>query len=111
MKLKTVSILIATLFIGAPAFAADLIDVYRDALAQDPVYASARLALEANREVLPQARAGTLPSISASGNFFPPIHKPKSAKSIPMPHCSRPYRATSTIGPRWAATNMLKRTR
>jgi outer membrane protein len=70
MKLKTVSILIATLFIGAPAFAADLIDVYRDALAQDPVYASARLALEANREVLPQARAGTLPNISASSNYF-----------------------------------------
>jgi outer membrane protein len=70
MKLKTVSILVASLFIGAPAFAADLIDVYRDALAQDPVYASARLALEANREVLPQARAGTLPNISASGNYF-----------------------------------------
>ncbi len=70
MKLKTVPILIATLFIGAPAFAADLIDVYRDALAQDPVYASARAALEANREVLPQARAGTLPNISASANVF-----------------------------------------
>ncbi len=70
MKLKTVSILVASLFIGAPVFAADLIDVYRDALAQDPVYASARLALEANREVLPQARAGTLPNISASSNFF-----------------------------------------
>lgn len=70
MKLKTVSILIAAFFMGAPAFAADLVDVYRDALAQDPVYASARLALEANREVLPQARAGTLPNISASSNYF-----------------------------------------
>lgn len=70
MKLKTFPLVIATLFMGAPAFAADLIDVYRDALAQDPVYASARSALEANREVLPQARANTLPNISASGNFF-----------------------------------------
>jgi len=70
MKLKTVSILAASLFIGVPAFAADLIDVYRDALAQDPVYASARAALEANRELLPQARAGTLPNISASANAF-----------------------------------------
>ncbi len=70
MKLKSVSFLIATLCVVAPAFSADLIDVYRDALAQDPVYASARSALEANREVLPQARAGTLPSISASGNFL-----------------------------------------
>ena len=70
MKLKALPLLIATFFMGAPVFAADLIDVYRDALAQDPVYASARAALEANREVLPQARAGTLPSISASGSAF-----------------------------------------
>ena len=65
MKLKAFPLLIATFFMGAPVFAADLIDVYRDALAQDPVYASARAALEANREVLPQARAGTLPRAGA----------------------------------------------
>lgn len=70
MKLKSVSFLTFTLLFGAPAFSADLIEIYRDALAQDPVYASARAALEANREVLPQARAGILPNISASGNFF-----------------------------------------
>jgi len=70
MKLKSVSFLTFALLFGTPVFSADLIDVYRDALAQDPVYASARAALEANREVLPQARSGILPNISASGNFF-----------------------------------------
>ena len=55
MKLKSVSFLTFALLFGTPVFSADLIDVYRDALAQDPVYASARAALEANREVLPQA--------------------------------------------------------
>jgi outer membrane protein len=68
--LKTASYLVAALFVGTPAFGADLIEVYRDALAQDPVYASARLALEAGREAIPQARAGVLPNISGSTNFF-----------------------------------------
>ena len=58
--------LCAALFIATPTFAADLIDVYRQALSQDPVYASARYTYEAGREVLPQARANILPSIGLS---------------------------------------------
>jgi outer membrane protein len=68
--LKPASLLVAALFAGTPVFGADLIEVYRDALAQDPVYASARLALEAGREAIPQARAGVLPNISGNTNFF-----------------------------------------
>ncbi len=54
---------------AAPAFSADLLDVYRDALAQDPVYASARAAADAGKEALPIARAGLLPNANLGGNF------------------------------------------
>jgi outer membrane protein len=53
-----------------PAFAADLVQVYREALAYDAQYAAARAAAEAGREKLPQALAGLLPTISASGSTF-----------------------------------------
>jgi outer membrane protein len=72
-RLTRSSFVIAALFSASTfshaAFGADLLEVYRDALAQDPVYASARAALEAGREVLPQARAGTLPNISGNSNY------------------------------------------
>ncbi len=48
------------------ACADDLMQVYRDAIANDPVYASARAALSAGRERLPQATAGLLPTVDAS---------------------------------------------
>ena len=53
---------------AADAGAADLIQTYRDALANDPQYASARAAVEAGREKLPQGRALILPTLSATAN-------------------------------------------
>jgi outer membrane protein len=50
------------------AHGADLMAVYRDALAYDAQYASARAALEAGREKLPQGRAGLLPTAGLSSN-------------------------------------------
>ncbi len=68
MKSRTsvtrIAALCAAFSAGAPALAADLLDVYRDALSQDPVYASARYAYDAGKEALPQARTGVLPSLS-----------------------------------------------
>jgi outer membrane protein len=64
-----IAVLCATLFAVTPLFAADLIDVYRDALSQDPVYASARFAYDAGKEVLPQARAAILPSLNLSAGM------------------------------------------
>ena len=58
---------IATTLAGH-AGAADLLAVYRDALAQDPVFASARAAFEAAKEASPQARAGILPVVSLAAN-------------------------------------------
>lgn len=54
----------------APAVAADLLQVYREALAYDAQYAAARSTAEAGREKVPQALAGLLPTIGASGNTF-----------------------------------------
>ena len=64
MKLKIVTLAVAALFAGPAASAADLIDVYHDAQAQDPVFASARFTYEAARENIPQARAGLLPALT-----------------------------------------------
>ncbi|MEP7155834.1 MAG: TolC family outer membrane protein [Betaproteobacteria bacterium] len=73
MKIKPsvtrIASLCAALFIATPSFGADLIDIYRDALAQDPVYASARYTYDAGREVLPQARATILPSIGLAAGI------------------------------------------
>ncbi|SCB08985.1 TolC family outer membrane protein [Cupriavidus alkaliphilus] len=48
---------------AAPAGAADLLQVYRDAQANDAQFASARAQLLATREKLPQGRAGLLPQV------------------------------------------------
>src|SRR5690349_16157292 len=53
---------------GGPAHAADLLQTYREALANDPQFASARAAGEAGREKLPQGRALILPTLNATAN-------------------------------------------
>jgi outer membrane protein len=51
---------------AASAHAADLLQVYRDALANDATYASARATRDAGLENLPQGLAQILPSVSAT---------------------------------------------
>ena len=53
--------------VGALA-ADDLIDVYETAQRTDPVFRQAQANLEAVEEAIPQARAGLLPDIRATGN-------------------------------------------
>ncbi|HEX4858797.1 MAG TPA: TolC family protein, partial [Usitatibacteraceae bacterium] len=69
MKSTTLAVAIAAVLSAQAASAANLLDVYRDALSQDPVYASARAAYEAAKEAAPQARAGLLPSVSLSAGY------------------------------------------
>ncbi len=57
-----------TLNPATEAQAADLIQIYQQALANDATYASARSSLSAGQERIIQGRAGLLPSISASGS-------------------------------------------
>ena len=72
MKMKMLSLMFAgCLSAGAftgPAHGADLMGVYRDALAYDAQFAAARAALDAGREKLPQGRAGLLPNIGLSSS-------------------------------------------
>ena len=62
--------LVSAGLIGAAsgAHAADLLSIFREALANDAVYAAARSTLVAGREALPQGRAGVFPTITGSIN-------------------------------------------
>jgi outer membrane protein len=51
----------------SPVGAADLLQIYRDALANDATYASARATRDAGLEALPQGLAQILPTINATG--------------------------------------------
>ena len=72
MKMRTLAFAVAVVFVAQSPFqvasAADLLDVYHEALARDPVFASARAFYQAGQEALPQARAGLLPTINLSAN-------------------------------------------
>ena len=58
----------ASMFSLGSAHAADLLGVYRAAIGYDAQFASARAALAAGREKLPQGRAGLLPTIGLSAS-------------------------------------------
>jgi len=68
-KLKPLPFLLAALLCASGAVqAADLLETFRSAQANDPVFAAARASLLAAREKLPQGRSLLLPSISLSAN-------------------------------------------
>ena len=69
-RVRKSSVALLALCAAIPAFAADLVHVYREALAYDAQYAAARATAEAGREKQPQALAGLLPTIGATGNTF-----------------------------------------
>ncbi|HEU4372397.1 MAG TPA: TolC family outer membrane protein [Telluria sp.] len=69
MQKPLIAVLIASAFVSLNVQAADLIQVYQQALANDAVYASARASLAAGREKVPQGRAGLLPTIGISGSY------------------------------------------
>ena len=70
MKLRTSVFFVAGCLFSHAVMAADLMDVYRDAQAQDPVYSSARYAFDASKEILPQSRAASfLPSIGFAASL------------------------------------------
>jgi len=71
--------LCCTASLCAPAGAQDLMQVWRQALGSDPVYAAARAAYRAGLEQLPQARAGLLPAISAElGGSYDSTHSTRN---------------------------------
>lgn len=64
---RLVWLMFSLLFVP-PLMAADLLQVYRAALENDPIFAAASFGRAAGREKTPQARAGLLPSLMLSGN-------------------------------------------
>jgi outer membrane protein len=68
LSMKNKILILSLALAAAPAFAADLMQVYRDAIAYDAQFASAKAAWEAGQEKLPQGRAGLLPVISGSAS-------------------------------------------
>ncbi|MES2324244.1 MAG: TolC family outer membrane protein [Pseudomonadota bacterium] len=68
MQKPLIAVLIASAFLTLNAQAADLIQVYQQALANDAAYASARASLAAGRERTTQGRSGLLPQIGLSGS-------------------------------------------
>ena len=66
MRLRLIACTVGLL--AAPLHAEDLMDVYREALVQDPVFAAQRASYQATKERKVQARALLLPNISATAN-------------------------------------------
>ena len=67
MQKPLIAMLIASAFLTLDAQAADLIQVYQQALANDAVYASARASLAVGQERVPQARSLLLPTVGING--------------------------------------------
>lgn len=65
---------LGALFLSGGARGEDLLQIYREAVANDPALASAQANWQATQEAVPQARAGLLPAASAtaeaSGNQY-----------------------------------------
>ena len=69
MKQIPQHLLLATmLFSSSGALAADLLDTFRAAQANDPVFAAARATLHAGQEKLPQGRSTLMPSVNLNAN-------------------------------------------
>jgi len=69
MRTSVIATLIASTFLSLNAHALDLLQVYREALANDAPYASARAQLAAGQERSTQGRAGLLPTIGVGGSY------------------------------------------
>jgi len=89
MKIPS-SRLILLLLLGASNWgqAADLLETFRAAQANDPVFAAARAARQAGLEKLPQGRSTLLPSINLSANStFNELSTQYKGAPCPMPNC------------------------
>ncbi|MFZ6743142.1 TolC family outer membrane protein [Undibacterium sp. JH2W] len=68
MRNPILATLLASAFLTLNANATDLLQIYKDALANDAQYASARASLTAGQEKPVQGRAGLLPGIALKGS-------------------------------------------
>lgn len=66
--MKRAAVVLLAGLLSAPAWSADLLTVYRQALANDARFAAARAEREAGQERVVQGRAGLLPNVVLSAN-------------------------------------------
>lgn len=71
----------ALAFASSAPHAADLLEIFKQARQQDPVYQAAAADLRARMEAKPQARSGLLPNIGASANYSRNRFDPKHAEA------------------------------
>ncbi|WP_211460681.1 TolC family outer membrane protein [Collimonas silvisoli] len=69
MRNTLMASLIASALLAVNAHAVDLVQTYQQALANDPVYTSARYALSASNEASVQGRAALLPTVGVGGSY------------------------------------------
>jgi outer membrane protein len=92
MQKPLIAVLLASVF-ALNAQAADLIQVYQQALANDATYASARASLAAGQERITQGRAGLLPTIGVTGS----VNRSKNESSSGVGVLSNPNDPTSPV--------------
>ena len=68
MKINPLFAIVSASMFAVSAQAADLLDIYRSAQSNDPVFASQRAAQQAGQEKLPQGRSLLLPSVNLTAN-------------------------------------------
>lgn len=78
------AIMLTSIGLSENLYALDLVQVYNEALANDPVYESARYTLAAGQEQLTQGRAGLLPSLAARGNYSRVDRETEDATGTPI---------------------------
>ncbi len=71
------------------AHALDLLQAYREALASDPVYASARYNLQAGQEAGIQGRAGLLPQVGVDGSYNRTDSEEERSSGLVIPRDSK----------------------
>ena len=90
MRLTRLASLFAATLFACHAQAADLLQVYKEALANDAVFASARAALSAGAERAPQGLAGLLPNLGVNGSYV----RTDSSIDVPSAGVNRSSAAT-----------------
>ncbi|WP_332876667.1 TolC family outer membrane protein [Massilia sp. S19_KUP03_FR1] len=83
MQKSLIAALLAGAFFSPGAVAADLIQVYQQALANDAVYASARASEVAGKERIPQGKSALYPSIAGTAAITRNMGDLASAQVIP----------------------------
>ena len=70
MRKTLIATLVLGAFLSASVQAADLLQIYKEALLNDPVYGGARAAMTAGEEKVTQGRAGLLPALGVTGSYL-----------------------------------------